>query len=80
MARLRFALLAAALLVLAAPAARAQDEAKGFPSKPIRIVIGLAAGGGVDVLTRILAQKLSENLGQQVVVENRPGASAILAA
>ena len=59
----------------------AQDDAvKSFPARPLRVVVGLAAGGGVDVVTRIIAQKLAENLGQSVLVDNRPGASGIIAA
>jgi tripartite-type tricarboxylate transporter receptor subunit TctC len=71
----RRALLASAL-VLAAPFAAAQ----AFPNKPIRILVGYAAGGGVDAMARMLAQRLSPLLGQQVVVENRAGASGMIAA
>jgi tripartite-type tricarboxylate transporter receptor subunit TctC len=48
--------------------------AQTYPVKPIRIIISLGAGGGVDTISRIVAQKLSERWGQQVIVENRPGA------
>jgi tripartite-type tricarboxylate transporter receptor subunit TctC len=51
-----------------------------FPDRPVRIMVGFAAGGTVDTIARILAQALSPLLGQQAVVENRPGASASLAA
>ena len=73
---------AAALAVAAALAspAQAQDDARNYPNKPVRIVIGLAAGGGIDVITRVVAQKLSESLGQPVLVENKPGASGIIGA
>jgi tripartite-type tricarboxylate transporter receptor subunit TctC len=64
----------------AAAAAVAPAWAQSFPSKPITIVVGFAAGGGVDVVMRNLAPGLSQRLGQPVVIENRPGASGILAA
>jgi tripartite-type tricarboxylate transporter receptor subunit TctC len=64
----RFALLLACIAHV--PLATAQ-----FPAKPVRIVIGFAAGGGADILARTIAPKLGENLGQQVVVDNRPGAA-----
>jgi len=67
---------ALAPLALTLPAARAQ----GWPHKPIRLVMPDAAGGGADRLTRIVAQELSERLGQQVVVDNKPGAGGLVAA
>ena len=51
-----------------------------FPAKPVRIVVGYSAGGGNDVIMRIVAQKLGENLGQPVVIDNKPGAASIIAA
>ncbi len=54
--------------------------AQGYPVKPIRLIVGDATGGSPDTLGRILAQKLSDSLGQQVVVDNRPGAAGLLAA
>jgi tripartite-type tricarboxylate transporter receptor subunit TctC len=64
------------LLLLLAAGAQAQD----YPSKPIRLIVPDATGGSPDTLGRILAQKLSESMGQQVIVDNRPGAAGILAA
>ena len=58
----------------ALPALAQQD----FPAKPIRIVVGVAAGGATDILARVLGNKLSENLRQQVIVDNRPGANHII--
>lgn len=68
--------LIAATLAFAAPLAGAQ----AFPNKPIKLMVGYAAGGGVDAMARMLAQRLSPLLGQQVVVENRAGASGMIAA
>jgi tripartite-type tricarboxylate transporter receptor subunit TctC len=51
-----------------------------FPDKPVKILVGFSAGGGTDVVARILALKMSESLGQTVMVENRAGASGMIAA
>jgi tripartite-type tricarboxylate transporter receptor subunit TctC len=71
---IRLAIAVFALCVLAG-AASAQE----FPSKPIRILVGFAPGGGTDITARIIAKGLSEFVGQQIVVENRPGAGGVLA-
>jgi len=66
-----------ALSVCLAPAAsHAQTK---YPDRPVKIVIGFTAGGGTDVAGRLIAQKLSEATGQTFVVENRPGASGLIA-
>jgi tripartite-type tricarboxylate transporter receptor subunit TctC len=64
-----------AVLGLAVSGAAAQD---GFPAKPIKLMVPLAAGGGIDFTARTTAQKLSDVLGQQVVVENQGGAGGVL--
>jgi len=69
--------LLAACLLAAAPLAHAQAD---YPNKPIRLVVGFAAGGISDVLGRALAAKLSANVGQSVLVENRAGAGTTIAA
>ena len=61
-------------------AASAGAVAQAFPAKPVRIMVGSAAGGGTDIISRLLAQKLTDLWGQPVVVENRVGASATIAA
>ena len=70
-------LIALALPLAAPPSALGQD---GYPAKPIRVVVGYSAGGGNDIVMRLLAPGLSKGLGQPVVVENRPGAQSIIAA
>ncbi len=67
------AFLAFMLLVAAAPA-----QAQDFPTKPIRIVVPFVPGGPTDVFARIIAQKMSENLGLQIIVDNRGGGNAII--
>jgi tripartite-type tricarboxylate transporter receptor subunit TctC len=74
-------LLATTGLLPPAATARAQqrDAAAAFPTRPVHLLVGYPAGGGSDLMARPLAQKLSERWGQQVVVENRPGANGNLA-
>lgn len=66
-------------LVISA-AAPVEASAQAFPNRPIRIVIGFGPGGLADVTMRIVAQKLTDLTGQQVIVENKPGAGGVLAA
>ena len=77
-ARLRTRVLfpAAACLVLGAPLALAQkaDRAAGYPSRPIRFMVPFTPGGQPDIFSRMIGQKMSDAMGQQVVVDNRPGA------
>jgi tripartite-type tricarboxylate transporter receptor subunit TctC len=63
------------LLLIALLPAQAQ-----YPNRPVTIIVPLAAGSGMDVLVRLYADRLSQSLGKPVVVENRPGASLMLAA
>ena len=72
---LKFAAVTLAAFALHPPAVIAQD----WPTKPVKILIGFGAGGGTDVATRIVAEGLSEILGQQFTVENRPGAGGTIA-
>ena len=59
---------------------RQRAQAQGdYPNKPLRIIVGYAAGGGTDVVARVIGDKLSQRLGQPVVIENRPGGGARIA-
>ena len=70
---------ACAIAMFTASAAAQSDPAAGYPNKPIHFVLGFAAGGGTDLLARIVGPKLAEILGQPVIVENRTGAGGRLA-
>jgi tripartite-type tricarboxylate transporter receptor subunit TctC len=72
-------LIAVCLAALTASPSLAQQDSSKYPSRPIHIIVGFAAGGGNDVIARIYGQKLSEDLGQPVIVENKPGGGAIVA-
>jgi tripartite-type tricarboxylate transporter receptor subunit TctC len=71
--RLRLAIGAACLGLATCVAAQ-----ESYPNKPIRIIVGYTAGGGNDIIVRVVAPKMSEGLGQPVIVENRPGAQGII--
>ena len=73
----RRALLSAAALFNLGGAAQAAEPA--FPAGPMRMVVGFAAGGGNDILARVIAKELQQRLGQSVVVENKPGAGGLIA-
>jgi tripartite-type tricarboxylate transporter receptor subunit TctC len=68
--------MSAALLALSACVATAQT----YPNAPIRLVVGTPAGGTSDIIARLIAQNMSESLRQQVIVDNRSGASGLIAA
>lgn len=70
------------MIALAHPGAAAAqtDAAAGYPKAPVKLIVGLAPGGSNDIIARIVAQKLSERLGQPFIVENKPGAGGALAA
>ena len=70
--------LGAAALGCAVSTAFAQNPAAGYPSKPIRIIVGYTPGGANDILARLVGQKMGEAFGQQVIVENRPSTGAII--
>jgi len=71
---MRKAVLSLALFALCGAAA-----AQSFPARPVKILVGFAAGGPTDVIARIVAQDMTASLGQSFIVENRPGANAIIA-
>jgi tripartite-type tricarboxylate transporter receptor subunit TctC len=73
LSRRRFLRLAAG--VTAFPAVSQIALAQSYPSRPVRIVVGFPAGGGIDIVARLMGQWLSERLGQPFVIENRPGAA-----
>jgi len=70
---------AGALAAFALALAYGQCEAQTYPSRTIRFVVGFPPGGGTDLIARIVGEKLAERLGQPIVVDNKPGADAIIA-
>jgi tripartite-type tricarboxylate transporter receptor subunit TctC len=71
---LRFAAGAATL-----PAASQVARAQTYPTRPVRLVVGVAAGGGADILARLMGQWLVDHLGSAFIIENRPGAGGNIA-
>jgi tripartite-type tricarboxylate transporter receptor subunit TctC len=72
--------IALALFAVLTGAAAAQERPEAFPSRSIKIVVPFPAGGPSDVLARLIGQKMSEDWGQPVVIENRPGANTVIGA
>jgi len=69
---------ASCLVAIFVVAATAAFGAERYPSKPVRLIVPFAPGGNVDIVTRVIARKLTESLGQQVVVDNRSGAGGVV--
>src|SRR5260370_41820453 len=76
--RRRFLGLAAGAAAL--PAVSRIARAQAYPSRPVRWIVGFPAGGTADIVARLIGQWLSERLGQQFIIENRPGAASNIAA
>jgi tripartite-type tricarboxylate transporter receptor subunit TctC len=77
LARRKFLRLAAGAAV--PPVISRSARAQGYPTRPVRIIVGFAPGGGVDIMARLIGQSLSERLGQQFIIENRTGAGSNIA-
>ncbi len=69
----------AALFLALATGLAGQAFAQGYPNRPVKLLVPFTPGGGTDILARIVAGKMSESVGQQIVVDNRPGANTIVA-
>src|SRR5215217_1053346 len=68
------------LALLSASQAEAQVGAERYPQRPIRVVVPYPAGGGLDVISRVIGERLGRQLGQAVVIDNKPGGGTILGA
>jgi tripartite-type tricarboxylate transporter receptor subunit TctC len=75
--RRKFLSLAASIAAL--PTLSRTAKAEGYPTRPVRLIVGFAPGGGNDITARLIGQWLSEHLGQPIVIENRPGAATNIA-
>jgi len=80
MARAVRFLLAASLAISASGAAAAEDPSASFPNRPIRMIVPFPAGGPSDIVARLIGQTMSQDWGQPVVIDNRPGANTIIGA
>ncbi len=78
--QLRVTITIAALIVLSAGIVSTASAQNDYPQRPIRLLVGFTPGGGTDLVGRLIAGKLADRLGQQVVIDNRAGASGIIAA
>ena len=74
---LRHPALIAAVLMATSPALAQQDPAADYPNRPVKIIVSVPAGGGVDTVTRIFAARLQQRLGQPFVIENRGGGGGL---
>ena len=75
---MKFRSMVVAILAACSAVAASQAYAQAYPSKPIRVIIPFPPGNTMDIMTRLVAPAMSERLGQQIVVDNRPGASGML--
>ena len=76
----RRTILFAVVVAFTATGAYAQSKPAGYPARPVKIIVPFPAGGATDILTRVVGQKLSERIGQQMPVDNKPGAGANIGA
>jgi tripartite-type tricarboxylate transporter receptor subunit TctC len=70
---------AIALTAIGIISVSAEEDPAKYPTRPIHVIVGFTAGGGNDIIARVVGQKLSESLGQPVIIENKPGGGAIVA-
>src|SRR5262245_15714022 len=77
--RREFLAFAAGTVALPALSRASRAQVQNYPARPVRIIVGLAPGGGTDIVARLIGQWLSERLGQSFVIENRPGAAGNVA-